>query len=368
VLHFKGPSYRTRHLRGQGVPIVSGKMAAEFQERTNAEREKRIKRAVSLSEEREKAPLNCLSIEAQRMLEAQAAAAYWQAFEGIPLSWVKAKKVPVNWLAIGSRTSPKSGGPRKAVDPFNACLNYLYAVLESRVKRACLMAGIDPDFGIIHADHQQRASLVFDLMEPVRPEVDRLLFDWFTKRTLHPKDFFETREGVCKVSPNVAAEIIPLVSKLDSPVSRTVKEFASFFKNKWVEVSPEEFARRKVSFRQMRINFAQAQKEERGSERLTIAIAGKPASICCLECGQTFTPQRPSQKFCCNRHKETYRKRLLREKRKAEGKCPQCGRPMAEGAKGTYKDKVSYCEHCQEYWKKKHKKTMLIPASSLSEY
>jgi DNA replication protein DnaC len=34
VLHFKGPSYRTRHLRGQGVPIVSGKMAAEFQERT----------------------------------------------------------------------------------------------------------------------------------------------------------------------------------------------------------------------------------------------------------------------------------------------------------------------------------------------
>ncbi|MHB1435673.1 MAG: ATP-binding protein [Thermoplasmata archaeon] len=35
VLHFKGPSFRTRHLRGQGVPIVSGKMAAEFQERTN---------------------------------------------------------------------------------------------------------------------------------------------------------------------------------------------------------------------------------------------------------------------------------------------------------------------------------------------
>ncbi len=37
VLHFKGPSYRTRHLRAQSVPIVSGKEAAEFQERTKEE-------------------------------------------------------------------------------------------------------------------------------------------------------------------------------------------------------------------------------------------------------------------------------------------------------------------------------------------
>ena len=29
VLPFKGPSYRTRHLQGKGVPIVSGKVSAE---------------------------------------------------------------------------------------------------------------------------------------------------------------------------------------------------------------------------------------------------------------------------------------------------------------------------------------------------
>jgi DNA replication protein DnaC len=35
ILHFKGPSYRTRHLQPAGVPIVSGKEAAEFQEPTS---------------------------------------------------------------------------------------------------------------------------------------------------------------------------------------------------------------------------------------------------------------------------------------------------------------------------------------------
>jgi DNA replication protein DnaC len=34
VLHFKGPSYRTRHLRADTVPIVSRKEAAEFREPT----------------------------------------------------------------------------------------------------------------------------------------------------------------------------------------------------------------------------------------------------------------------------------------------------------------------------------------------
>jgi DNA replication protein DnaC len=35
VLPFKGPSYRTRHLEGKGVPIVSGKVSAEYQEPTS---------------------------------------------------------------------------------------------------------------------------------------------------------------------------------------------------------------------------------------------------------------------------------------------------------------------------------------------
>ena len=37
ILNFKGPSYRTRHLRGASVPIISGKSVPEFREPTGFE-------------------------------------------------------------------------------------------------------------------------------------------------------------------------------------------------------------------------------------------------------------------------------------------------------------------------------------------
>lgn len=302
-----------------------------------AERERTFRQAINISEDRERALANCLNVDSQRVLEAQAAAAYWKCFEGIPLLWEKPKKIPVNWLTIGNRTSPKTGGPRKAIDPFNASLNYLYAVLETKVKQTCVMNNIDPDFGIIHVDQGNRTSLVFDLMEPVRPKVDRLLFDWFLERAFNPKDFFETREGICKVSPNITSQIIPLVNELNPDIGKIVKGFAGFFKDKAITQKPEEFAK----------------------EKSKIALVTQ-AKVYCLECNQNFTPERPGQKFCCNRHKDTYRKRLLREKRKAEGRCPQCGKPMDGGARGAYKDRVTYCEECQNYYKKRYEKKISL--------
>jgi CRISPR-associated protein Cas1 len=191
-----------------------------------------------------------LNPDSQRVLEAQAAAAYWHCFEGIPLRWIRARKIPANWLAIGNRTSPKTSSPRKAIDPFNACLNYLYTVLETKVRQTCLIDNVDPDFGIIHVDHNSRTSLVFDLMEPVRPKVDRLLFNWVAKQAFNPKDFFETREGICRVSQDTVSQIIPLVKDLTSDIEKTVKEFTAFFKDKAVKQRPGDFqkqdARKKV--------------------------------------------------------------------------------------------------------------------------
>ncbi|MEM3442255.1 MAG: CRISPR-associated endonuclease Cas1 [Candidatus Bathyarchaeia archaeon] len=327
------------------------------------ERETRVEQAAFILLDRERALTACLNVDSQRVLEAQAAAAYWHCFEGIPLSWEKAKKIPLNWLAINDRTSPKTNSPRKAIDPFNAGLNYLYAVLESRVRKSCFINGIDPDFGIIHADHASRTSLVFDLMEPIRPKVDGLLFDWFMSKTFKPKDFFETREGICKISPNITSQIIPLVKELNPDIVKVVKEFAGFFKDRAITQKPEEFAKEQKAsnrpgrVRQTRITFtepvASIKKQAVTHAEAKEQTYGKPL---CLECGRAFTPEKPGQKFCCNRHKDTYRKRLLRERRKAEGKCPQCGKPMAEGAKGTYKERLTYCEKCREYWKERYEK------------
>jgi CRISPR/Cas system-associated endonuclease Cas1 len=85
-----------------------------------------------------------------------------------------------------------------------------------------------------------RSSLIYDLMEPIRPLADRLLYQFMAKTPLRVSDFFETRQGVCKVMPELASKIVPLVRSLDSDINRVVKEFASNFKPRRVETYPDD--------------------------------------------------------------------------------------------------------------------------------
>jgi len=176
-----------------------------------------------------------------RAVEGQAGHSYWQAFAGVNLNWkiTASKPVPEHWLTVGSRMSPKSGCGRYSVSPFHSCLNYCCAALESRVKRYCIAYRLDIDFPIIHSNSRQnRSGLIYDLMEPLRPTADKLLYQWIIKTTLKPGDFFETREGVCKVDPRVTSKIVPLLKSLDPDINRVVKEFSSNFKTRLVQAAP----------------------------------------------------------------------------------------------------------------------------------
>jgi CRISPR-associated protein Cas1 len=316
------------------------------------DREKRIEEALSISKDRENLLYSCLNIDSLRGLEAQVAAAYWQCIDGIPLSWSKAKNIPIHWLTIGSRTSPKTNSPRKAIDPFHAGMNYLYSVLETKIKTACIISGVDPDFGIIHADKPHRTSLVFDLMEPYRPKVDKLLLDWYMKATLNKKDFFETREGVCRLSPNIASQIVPLLKDLDSDITNTVKEFTGFFRNRLVMQKPEEFTteaetekpvkvkKKKPTLKQIEASFEERHLEQAKAEKII-----EPKE--CLECGQVFVPTANGQRFCCKAHSNRYRQKKLRERRIAEGLCPVCGSDMPKAHPWGKRESL-YCEKCTE--------------------
>jgi hypothetical protein len=144
-----------------------------------------------------------------RLAEAEAAATYFRAWSPVPVRWARrdADKVPPHWRTFGSRTSPLTGSPRLAVNPANALLSYLYALLEGEATLAARAVGLDPGLGVLHADQPNRDSLSADLMEPVRPLVDRYVLELLTRRTLAANDFFETRQGVCRVGPALAREL-----------------------------------------------------------------------------------------------------------------------------------------------------------------
>ncbi len=99
----------------------------------------------------------------QRLMfvEAFTASRYWQLI-GL--------KLPEPWN-FANRVKRNPG------DPFNASVNYLYGMLRNHVEGAVLSIGLDPGLGIIHRDGYKMPSLVFDMMEPFRPVVDRILID-----------------------------------------------------------------------------------------------------------------------------------------------------------------------------------------------
>ncbi len=159
-----------------------------------------------------------------RFLEADAAGHYWSAWAGVPIRWARkdAGRVPEHWSAFRSRSSPLTGSPRSAADPVNALLNYSYAILESEARIALLAVGLDPGMGVLHTDQRARDSLALDLMETVRPDVDRWVLDALAGRAFAKADFHETREGTCRLMPPLAklvAEAAPRWATAVAPVA-----------------------------------------------------------------------------------------------------------------------------------------------------
>jgi CRISPR-associated endonuclease Cas1 len=149
------------------------------------------------------------SAEEIRLLESLAGRAYWSAWHNLPINFPKndLRRVPAHWTSFGYRISPLTGSPRLAVNPPNALLNYLYAVLESEARHAAAALGLDPGLGMLHADSKVRDSLAFDLLEPVRPKVDAYLLDWITRESLRRDWFFEQGDGNCRLMASIVVRL-----------------------------------------------------------------------------------------------------------------------------------------------------------------
>jgi CRISPR-associated endonuclease Cas1 len=167
------------------------------------------------------------SINTVRLIESQAARAYWSAWSALSINFPKNQlpRVPAHWLSFGARVSPLTGSPRLASNPPNAILNYLYATLESEARLAAAALGLDPGLGVLHTDTSARDSLACDLMEPVRPYVDAYVLEWLTKQLFNREWFAEQRDGNCRLVSDFAArlsETTPIWYRQVAPVAEWV--------------------------------------------------------------------------------------------------------------------------------------------------
>ncbi len=110
----------------------------------------------------------------------------------------------------------RSRNPAK--DQFNALLNYAYGILYSKVEKACIVAGLDPYVGIIHTDHYNKQSFVFDLIENYRIWADTVVINMIAGRKVKDEFFEPSGVGIKLNKDGKAALISELNSFLDEKI------------------------------------------------------------------------------------------------------------------------------------------------------
>jgi CRISP-associated protein Cas1 len=151
------------------------------------------------------------SLQALRGIEGRSALLYFYAWRQIPLKWkgLGRRPIPKDWNQVGPRSSSSNirVSNRDASHPVNAILNYAYGVLESHVKIQIVSQGYDPTIGYLHAFAKYRAALVCDLMEPLRPVVDRIVLEFVQSQIFQRADFTIRSDGVCRLNPQMARHV-----------------------------------------------------------------------------------------------------------------------------------------------------------------
>lgn len=169
---------------------------------------------------------------------------YWRAWHGIPIHFRRSdqKNIPEHWNRLPKRKSAILRGNMNSTHPINSILNYCYAVLEAETRLALLRVGMDPHLGLLHADYRWRPSLALDVMEPIRPLVDSFVLDLLENKTFTFNDFFETRKGICRVLPELAAELSEKGMDWRVPVRKVAEkagvEFLNIGRNTFSPNSP----------------------------------------------------------------------------------------------------------------------------------
>ncbi len=83
---------------------------------------------------------------------------------------------------------------RPPTDPANALLSLSYTLVHAEWAHRLRLSGFDPYVGFFHGIDYGRESLASDLVEPVRPEVDRWVVDLARTGAFRPRDFSEGGE------------------------------------------------------------------------------------------------------------------------------------------------------------------------------
>lgn len=103
---------------------------------------------------------------------------------------------------------------RPPLDPANALLSFLYAILANDVRSALETVGLDPQVGFLHQMRPGRPSLALDIMEEFRAYLgDRIMLNLINLRQVTKKDFEIRESGEVRMSDDARKALLNAYQK-----------------------------------------------------------------------------------------------------------------------------------------------------------
>lgn len=144
---------------------------------------------------------SCDSLDRVRGIEGEAASSYFGVFNNL-----------IN--AQGETFVFSARSRRPPLDPVNALLSFLYAMMAHDARSACEATGLDAAVGFLHRDRPGRAGLALDLMEEMRPFlVDRLVLSLINRRQVQPAGFTISPSGAVTMDDKTRKTVLTAYQK-----------------------------------------------------------------------------------------------------------------------------------------------------------
>ncbi|OYV86925.1 MAG: subtype I-C CRISPR-associated endonuclease Cas1 [Ignavibacteriae bacterium 37-53-5] len=103
---------------------------------------------------------------------------------------------------------------RPPLDPANALLSFLYAILANDVRSAVETTGLDPQVGFLHQLRSGRPSLALDIMEEFRAYLgDRIMLNLINLKQVSKKDFEIRESGEVRMSDEARKTVLAAYQK-----------------------------------------------------------------------------------------------------------------------------------------------------------
>lgn len=103
---------------------------------------------------------------------------------------------------------------RPPLDPANALLSFLYAILANDVRSALETVGLDPQVGFLHQLRSGRPSLALDVMEEFRAYLgDRIMLNLINLKQVSIKDFDVREAGEVRMSDDARKAVLTAYQK-----------------------------------------------------------------------------------------------------------------------------------------------------------